>query len=82
MAVYEKKVKKNVEKVLNEAKAFFGPGGEGLEITTDEPCCLSFSGSGGYVSVSVSNEENEKETTLEIETREWDYQVKQFLKKI
>ncbi|MFO7850339.1 MAG: hypothetical protein R6V67_10295 [Spirochaetia bacterium] len=82
MAVYEKKVKKDIEKVLEETRAFFGPGGEGLEITQDEPCCLSFSGGGGHVSVSVSNEQSEKMTTLEIETREWDYQVRQFLKKI
>ena len=82
MAVYEKKMKKDIEKVLTEARDFFGPNGAGLEITQDESCCLYFIGSGGHVSVSVSKGKNEKETILEIGTREWDYQVKQFLNKV
>ena len=81
MGVYEKTVKKDLKKVKDEAKKFFGADGLGLELKTDEDCCLSFEGGGGHVSLALSNE-NKKETTVEVETREWDYQAKQFLKKI
>jgi hypothetical protein len=49
-------------------------------VTEQNPCCFSFAGGGGYVSVTVSA--GEKKTTVELETREWDYQVQQFMREI
>mgnify|MGYP006301277927 FL=1 len=49
MGVYEKTVKKDLKKVKDEAKKFFGADGLGLELKTDEECWLSFEGGGGEV---------------------------------
>ncbi|MFP4384031.1 MAG: hypothetical protein ACLFST_00080 [Spirochaetia bacterium] len=81
MAVYEKTVKTNKADILNKAKKFFGPGGEGLVMTGEEDCCLSFEGGGGHVAVALSDTAKGK-VKVEAETREWDYQVRQFLSSI
>ncbi len=78
MIVYEVKTKKTKEALMDKAVSFFGPDGLGLEVTSREACCLSFSGGGGFVNMSLSEEENNKEITVELESREWDYQVKKF----
>ena len=66
--------------VIERASKYFGEGGEGLEEKERNPCCISFEGAGGYVAVSVVDED--KHTTVDIETREFDYQVKRFLETI
>ena len=43
-------------------------------------CCVYFEGGGGFVRVTASK--REKRTGVELETREWDYQVKQFMQEI
>ena len=68
------------EEVINRASKFFGKGGEGLEEKERNPCCLSFEGAGGYVSISIFEEE--KHRMVELETREFEYQAKQFMKTI
>ena len=45
------------EKVIDRASKFFGKGGEGLEEKERNPCCISFEGGGGYVSISIYDEE-------------------------
>jgi hypothetical protein len=62
--------------VLGRAEQYFGEGGLGLEITSQDNCCLSLAGGGGHVTVTVT--EGEK-TAVDVETREWDYQVKKFI---
>jgi hypothetical protein len=42
--------------------------------------CVTFEGGGGHVSVVACV--GEKRTTLELETREWDYAVRQFMHKV
>jgi hypothetical protein len=37
------------EEVFDRTSKFFGKGGEGLEETERNPCCISFEGGGGYV---------------------------------
>jgi len=65
--------------VLEQAKVFFGPGGGlGLEVSREEECFLTFDGGGGHVTVSAA--ECEGKTEVEIETREWDFQVKKFMR--
>jgi hypothetical protein len=61
---------------LERAVVHFGPGGLGLAVTSQTPLGVIFQGGGGYVAVMV---QTETETTLELETREWDYAVRQFM---
>ena len=71
------------EEVINQASKFFGKGGEGLEENernTCRPCRISFEGGGGYVSISIYDEE--KHRMVDVETREFEYQAKQFLIKL
>jgi hypothetical protein len=61
---------------LERTVIYFGPGGLGLAVTSQTPLSVILQGGGGYVAVSV---QPGGETTLELETREWDYAVRQFM---
>lgn len=80
MARYSVETKLSTEEAIKKATAFFGEGGLGLEMTERNPCCLYFEGSGGHVMVTTYT--GEKKTTVELETREWDYPVRQFMREI
>lgn len=80
MARYGKQSKLSPARVLEKAHAFFGPGGLGLEVKEQGEDCATFEGGGGYVFVSAC--EKGPGSEVELETREWDYQVKQFMEKI
>jgi hypothetical protein len=67
------------EQVIQKAVDFFGKDGVGLEVMDRSRCCAQFEGGGGHVSVTVS--EGDK-TEVELVTREWDYDVKQFVRQI
>ncbi len=77
MIVLEKKTRKRPEEVLKKAKLFFGTEGKGLEISSEDSCCISFTGGGGFASISVS--EDAAYTVVKVEAREWEYQAKEFL---
>ena len=66
--------------IILRASDFFGEGGEGLAETERNPCCISFEGAGGYVAVSIVDED--KHRMVDVETREFEYPVKRFLEKI
>jgi hypothetical protein len=68
------------EEIIDRALKFFGKGGEGLEEKERNPCCISFEGGGGYVSISI--DDAEKHRLVDVETREFEYQAKQFLGKL
>ena len=68
------------EEVLRRAVEFFGPGGYGLEVKEQSDSCAYFEGGGGGVEVTACTDE--KETSVEVSSREWDYQVKEFMGKI
>lgn len=72
--------KMSVEDVLKKAIGFFGPGGYGLEIRAQEEGYAYFQGGGGGVEVSI-HPENGK-TAVDMITREWENQVKEFAIKI
>ena len=74
------KTKLSPEEVIKRAVGFFGPDGYGLEVKNEDPGCASFGGSGGGISVTTCIED--KETSGELESREWDYQAKEFITKI
>ena len=66
--------------IIARAENFFGEKGEGLVATERTPCCISFAGSGGYVTVTVVSEQ--KTRTVDVESREFDYQARQFLQSL
>jgi len=63
--------------IIDKAAAYFGDGGEGLAEKERGMCCVSFEGGGGYVAVSVT--EDDKRRVVDVESREFEYQVKHFL---
>ena len=81
MIVIEKETKKKREDIINIAKSYFGPEGEGLETTREEDCCVSFEGGGGHVSVRYIDTDTGK-SKVEVESREFEHQAKQFLGKV
>lgn len=66
--------------IIDRAAGFFGEDGEGLTETEKGSCCVSFEGVGGYVAVSVVDEDGHR--TVDVETREFEYQARQFLQKL
>jgi len=72
-----KQSRMKTDEIIAKAHRFFGKGGEGLDETERNPCCISFSGAGGYITVTVSEKADQRE--VEVETREFEYQAKQFL---
>ena len=81
MARYSKQSRLEPIAVLRLAENFFGAGGLGLKVVERNECCLSFEGGGGHVTVSAARCEPDY-TEVDLETREWDYQVKEFMGKL
>jgi hypothetical protein len=75
-----KKTKLEREELIDRASNFFGKDGNGLDIIEKNPCCITFEGGGGHVTVSIADEE--KGRMVEVETREHEYQVKRFLERV
>jgi hypothetical protein len=65
--------------VVERSIAHFGPTGAGLQIVSQTPLAMVFQGGGGHVALTVKPGDP---TTVELETREWDYVVKQFMTQI
>ena len=63
--------------IIDKASRYFGKAGEGLEEKERSMCCISFEGAGGYVAVSITDDDERR--MVDVETREFDYQVKRFL---
>jgi hypothetical protein len=80
MTRYSMETKLDPEQVIEKASTYFGPGGVGLEATEGGDCCAHFVGGGGHVRVTVAA--GERGTTVELETREWDYAVQQFMHRV
>jgi hypothetical protein len=75
-----KKSRLNPDEIISKACRYFGKGGEGLDETERGPCCVSFSGAGGYVTVMVSDENDER--NVELESREFEYPARRFLESV
>jgi hypothetical protein len=67
------------DEVLGRAIAHFGPGGMGLTVTAQTHRSVVFQGGGGHVMITI---QPGAETRLELETREWDYAVQQFMAQV
>lgn len=74
------KTRLSPEDAIKRAVEFFGPNGYGLKIMEQSPECAYFEGGGGEVKVSVCAEE--KGSSLELVSLEWDYQVEEFVRKL
>ena len=74
------KTKLTPEETVKRAVAFFGPRGLGLKVKEQDELCISFEGGGGGVGITTCAEG--KGATVDIESREWDNQVKEFITKI
>jgi len=76
-----KKSKLSPEEAVKRAVAFFGPGGLGMKVTEQSPTCAYFRGIGeSYVNVTTCAEG--KGSSIEVESREWDIEAKEFMGKI
>ena len=80
MAVYEKQTKQSADKVMEKAVKFFAGKPPGLKIKAQDKCCAEFEGGGGFVNINVSAKD--KGSTVNLETREWDYWAQKFLEKL
>jgi hypothetical protein len=76
---YEVSTALTPEEVFERASAHFGPQGFGLEITSQDESSLVFEGGGGYVAITPHPGDK---TTVELETREWDRAVEQFMRQV
>jgi hypothetical protein len=76
---YEVTTKLTPQQALERAIAYFGRGGQGLEITSKDDLSLVFQGGGGYVAITAQPGDT---TTLDLETREWDHAVRQFMAEV
>lgn len=72
----ELKTELSGQEAMQRLKQFFGSGGLGLVLTEEAESCLTFSGGGGYVTATLCEEKGQ--TRIDLETREWEYQVRQF----
>ena len=80
MLAIETKTRLKPEEVIKRAVDFFGPKGYKLKVKSQSSDCASFEGGGGGVEVNTCVEG--KQTSVEFTSREWDYQVKEFIGKI
>jgi hypothetical protein len=71
------KTKLKPEAVIKRALAFFGPDGYGLQLREQSADYICLEGGGGIVEVSASAAA--KGSSVELVSREWDYQLKEFL---
>jgi hypothetical protein len=76
----EVKTKLSQEEVTERIKRFFGKEGQGLRLSEETECCLSFEGGGGYVTAQVTAEEGT--TRIDLLTQEWDFQVREFASRL
>lgn len=77
MSVYSKKTSESPSRILERAVSYFGPGGLGLTSQSIDEGTAVFEGGGGHVGITVCPKDGKAE--IELETREWDIQVREFL---
>jgi len=73
-----KRTQHKPEEIMKEAVEYFTKK-VGLKLTDLSACCAYFEGGGGHVKVSLVTNNG---ANIEIESREWEYQAKEFLEKL
>ena len=66
--------------VAEKAAQFFGAGGLGLSANITGESSTHFEGGGGFVDVEIIAAAHGSE--VNVQSREWDFQAKQFLEKV
>ncbi len=80
MRVLQKKVKSTPRQVIEKARSVFNDR-FGMHVTNElENCCIHFEGDLGFVTVEVN--EKADHTEVIVTTREWEYQITEFLKEL
>ncbi|MFP4343973.1 MAG: hypothetical protein ACLFU8_04690 [Anaerolineales bacterium] len=62
---------------LERLETYFGEQGLGLTLQQESACCMRLEGGGGHVQATVVQQDDQ--TVIDLETREWDYHVRQFM---
>lgn len=75
-------VHENPEDVLEKAIAFFGKQGVGLILVRHTSNDVYFTHGGGHVQVMVNPVEDGQKTEIDVQTVEWEYDVKKFMESI
>ena len=76
----EGSTKLSTDEVMTRLRKYFGPGGQGLKVTEDNPFCIHFEGGGGSVNATVCTEGGK--TKVNLVAQEWEYQAKEFLSRL
>ncbi len=76
----ESKTKLKPAELRERLEAFFGERGEGLQMERSTGNCIVFCNNIGHVTATIS--EKDAQTVLNLVTQEYEYQVKEFLKKL
>ena len=71
------KTKQKPDQVIEKAVQYFEKE-LGLKLTDLQKCCAYFEGGGGHVKVTLVQNDS---TEVEVESREWEQQAKEFVKK-
>ena len=74
------KTKLTPEEIIKKAVKFFGPEGYKLKITGQTETTATFEGGGGTVEICACADNGK--TTVDFISREWDYQLKEFISAI
>ena len=74
------RTKRNPAEVIREAQGFFGPGGYGLKIVSQNDTGAYFEGGGGGIKIAACTDD--QGTSVDLETREWESQVEEFARRI
>ena len=77
MIRYGKETKREPAQVLARAITYFGPEGQGLAVTEQDDCHVSFEGGGGFVTVRVCADKGK--TEVDLAAREWERQARDFI---
>ena len=75
----ERTTKLTTDKIKAKAKKTFADK-HGMILEEESVCCLRFTGGGGFVHITVQDEENQ--TLVNIKSKEWVEVSKDFIKKL
>ena len=77
-----KESKLSPTEIVEKAVGFFGPSGAGLNVVDQGDRCARFEGAGGYVFVGTADIDDREGSSITVEGREWEYQIRQFMGEI
>jgi hypothetical protein len=66
------------EEAIKKVIAYFGPAGHKMELISQTETSVYFEGTGGSIAAEAVKENGK--TSLEFVSREWDYQVREFIR--